>query len=229
MAELNVEGLSVDELFADLKKTIAQQKQEEVAKEESGDGFEDDKVSVEIDDRTAQFQEIERNLHKLPKLQTGFDQLGTDGKKLQLEEQKKVVKVDDPIYILELRKKSDKVKPPSETEKWFTLPKPEMTAEVKRDLMLIKHRAALDPKRHYKKDKWQVPERFSVGTIVEGPTEFFSSRMKNKERKNTMLETLMADDTTNKYFKRKYTEVQQRKTSGKRAHYKAVKDKRRRF
>lgn len=128
-----------------------------------------------------------------------------------------------------IRDRSASVKPPSESDKWFTLPKTELTSEVKRDLMLIKHRAALDPKRHYKKEKWKVPERFSIGTIIEGPTEFFSSRMTNKERKGTMLETLMVDDNTNKYFKRKYTEVQQKKTSGKKAHYRNVKDKRRKF
>ncbi|CAG98915.1 Fcf2p [Kluyveromyces lactis] len=224
-----MDSLNVDELFADLKRVVAEEKQSDEPTKGDVDGFHDDKLSVEIDDKTEQFQAIERNLKRLPKLQTGFDQLGTNGKQIQVEEQSKVIKIDDPIYILESRKKSDKVKPPTETEKWFTLPKTEMTAEVKRDLMIIKHRAALDPKRHYKKDKWKIPERFSVGTIIEGPTEFYSSRLKNKERKNTMLETLMADDTTNKYFKRKYTEVQQKKTSGKKAHYNAVKDKRRKF
>lgn len=219
----------MDELFANLKRVVAEEKRGDEPRGSLGEEFQDDKVSVEVDDRAEQFQTIERNLKRLPKLQTDFDQLGANGKQAQAELQRKVTKVDDPIYILESRKKSDKVKPPTETEKWFTLPKPEMTAEVKRDLMIIKHRAALDPKRHYKKEKWQAPERFSIGTIIEGPTEFFSSRLKNKERKNTMLETLMADDKTNKYFKRKYTEVQQKKTSGKKAHYRGVKDKRRKF
>ena len=50
---------------------------------------------------------------------------------------------------------------------------PEMTPEIKRDLQIIKQRSALDPKRHYKKDKWEIPKFFQMGTIIEGNTEFY--------------------------------------------------------
>lgn len=114
---------------------------------------------------------------------------------------------------------------------WFTLPKPDdkLRRETERDLLLLKHRAALDPKRHYKKDRWQVPDRFAVGTIIDNKAEFFSSRLTNKQRKSTMLETLMGDDDTNKYFKRKYSEIQVQKTSGKKGHFKKTKMMRKKF
>lgn len=221
-----MDSLSVDDLFGNLKQVIAKEKsfQNDERDASSTFGQSDDVVSVDINERSAEFERIEKNLKRLPKMQTSFDVLATKNSGV-----KGVTRVDDPIYILQSRKKSDKVKPESATDKWFTLPKTELTNDVKRDLMLIKHRAALDPKRHYKKEKWTLPERFSIGTIIEGPTEFYSSRLSNKQRKGTMLGTLMADDNVNKYFKRKYTEVQEHKTSGKKSHYRAVKDKRRKF
>ncbi|SCU81350.1 LANO_0B02762g1_1 [Lachancea nothofagi CBS 11611] len=189
--------------------------------------FDQDKLEFDEDPKMAQqktFYEIEQHLRSLPRMQTGFDALSKSE-----SSPKAVQKLDDPVSILHLRKKDATTKKPSTTEQWFTIPKPELTRELKRDLLVLKHRAALDPKRHYKKDKWQLPERFSVGTIVEDKSEFFSSRMKNKERKSTMLGTLMGSDDTNKYFKRKYTEVQAKKTSGAKGYYKKVKDKRKKM
>ena len=87
---------------------------------------------------------------------------------------------------------------------------PEMTPEIKR---FTNHKAkkCFRPKRHYKKDKWEIPKFFQMGTIIEGNTEFYSSRLKRKERGKTMVEELLHDDTTKKYFKRKYHEIQQTK------------------
>ena len=52
-----------------------------------------------------------------------------------------------------------------------------ITDEMKRDLRLLRLRGAMDTKRFYKKgDKGKFPTRFAVGTIVEGPTEFHSSK-----------------------------------------------------
>lgn len=103
-----------------------------------------------------------------------------------------------------------------------------MTPELKRDLQLLKMRGVLDPHRHYKKDggKMQAPEYSQVGTIVEGPTEFYSGRIENKKRKRTFVEEVLAGENETKRFKRKYGEMQDRKTSGKKAFYKALKAKR---
>lgn len=229
-----MESLSIEELFGSLKKVASETdiKRDET-NSSNGTGqeeFQKDVLEFEEDAKLSKsqetFKQIEQQLRKLPTLETDFDQLAK-ASKTGIEPQ--MSKIDDPITILQSRKHDKKTKEPSEAEKWFTLPKQELTSEMKRDLLLIKHRAALDPKRHYKKDKWKVPERFSVGTIVEDKSEFFSSRINNKQRKNTILESLMVDDDTNKYFKRKYSEVQRQKTSGKKAHYKKVKENRNKF
>lgn len=89
-------------------------------------------------------------------------------------------------------------------------------------------RNVLDPKRHYKKEngKAQAPEFSQVGTIIEGPTEYYSSRLLNRERKKTFIEEVLAAEEENGRFKRKYGDIQALKTSGKKAFYKKLKEKR---
>lgn len=72
----------------------------------------------------------------------------------------------------------------------------------------------------------KAPEYSQVGTIIEGPTEFFSGRIENKNRKKTFVEEVLAGEKQTSRFKRKYGELQDRKTSGKKAFYKALKEKR---
>jgi hypothetical protein len=89
-------------------------------------------------------------------------------------------------------------------------------------------RGILDPHRHYKKDggKMKAPEFSQVGTIIEGPTEFFSGRIENKKRKRTFVEEVLAGEQETGRFKKKYGELQGRKTSGKKTFYKALKAQR---
>ena len=87
-------------------------------------------------------------------------------------------------------------------------------------------RGVLDPHRHYKKDgggKMQAPEYSQMGTIVEGPAEFFTGRIENKKRKRTFVEEVLAGENETKRFKKKYGEFQGRKTSGKKGFYKDLK------
>ena len=59
--------------------------------------------------------------------------------------------------------------------KWHELPEQVITDELKRDLRLLRLRGTMDTKRFYKKaDKGKFPTKFAVGTVIEGPTEFFS-------------------------------------------------------
>lgn len=109
---------------------------------------------------------------------------------------------------------------------WFDMPRTDLTPQLKRDLQLIKMRNVLDPHRHYKKDSSALPEYSQVGTIIEGNTEFFSSRLTKKERKRTIVEEIMADDGNRKRFKKKYDEIQSKKRSGKKEFYKKLKEQR---
>ncbi|CAI7625720.1 unnamed protein product [Penicillium bialowiezense] len=113
---------------------------------------------------------------------------------------------------------------------WFNLPKTELTAELKRDLQLIRMRSVLDPHRHYKKDngKAYIPEYSQVGTIIQGPTEFFSNRITKKDRKKNFVEETLALERGTKRFEKKYRDIQTAKTSGKKSFYKDLQAKRRR-
>lgn len=72
----------------------------------------------------------------------------------------------------------------------------------------------------------KAPEYSQEGSIVEGPTEFFSGRIENKQRKRTFVEEVLAGEQETGRFKRKYGELQTRKSSGKKGFYKALKAKR---
>lgn len=114
---------------------------------------------------------------------------------------------------------------------WFNLPRTDVTPELQRDLQILRMRSVLDPKRHYKKDngskKSLIPQFSQVGTVIEGPTEFSSGRIPNKQRKKTFVEEVLARSEDMDRFKCKYNEVQVSKASGKKGYYKQLKAKRR--
>jgi hypothetical protein len=122
---------------------------------------------------------------------------------------------------------SKKEKPTAGSD-WFDLPKTELTPELKRDLQLLRMRSILDPKRHYKKEsgKAQPPKYSQVGTIIEGPTEFFSGRIIKRDRKKTFVEEALALEQSTKRFESRYNDVQDKKKSGKKAFYNSLRAKR---
>ncbi|KAI7852652.1 Fcf2 pre-rRNA processing-domain-containing protein [Circinella umbellata] len=97
---------------------------------------------------------------------------------------------------------------------WFDMGRPDMTPELKRDLQLLKMRHVIDRKRHYKKMGKETAKYFQVGTVIEGATEFHSSRINRKDRKQTIVDELMANEQARDYYKRKYTEGQSRGNNG---------------
>ncbi|KAI9757854.1 MAG: hypothetical protein M4579_003290 [Chaenotheca gracillima] len=133
--------------------------------------------------------------------------------------------VEDPVKVKEHLNEKKKATAGSD---WFNMPRTDLTPELKRDLQLLQMRSVIDPKRHYKKSgkKFKAPEYSQVGTVVEGPTEFFSARIPNKERKQTFVdEVLSAKDSVRKY-KSKYDSVKASRSSGKKEFYKNLKAKR---
>ena len=73
----------------------------------------------------------------------------------------------------------------------------------------------------------KIPEFSQVGMIIEGPTEYFSGRLSNKERKQTFVEEVLARERSEGRFKAKYNNIQAAKASGKKAHFKKMKEMRR--
>ncbi|KAF7587464.1 hypothetical protein BBP40_007209 [Aspergillus hancockii] len=124
--------------------------------------------------------------------------------------------------------KSNKDKPTAGSD-WFDLQKTELTPALKRDLQLLRMRSVLDPKRHYKKEngKAHPPKYSQVGTIIEGPTEFFSGRIAKKDRKKTFVEEVLSQERETSRFQSKYRDIQTSKQSGKKLFYKNLQAKRR--
>ena len=50
--------------------------------------------------------------------------------------------------------------------------------------------------------------------MIEGPADFKSSRLTNKERRSNILDEVLADDQLKSYTKRKYSEIQAEKQLG---------------
>lgn len=110
---------------------------------------------------------------------------------------------------------------------WFDMPATELTESVKRDIQLLKMRNALDPKRHYRRENTKsMPKYFQVGSIVEGPQDFYSSRIPTRERKETIVDELLHDSERRSYFKKKYLELQKSKMSGRKGQYKKLQQRR---
>lgn len=70
------------------------------------------------------------------------------------------------------------------------------------------------PGRFYKNPD-KMGKVLHVGTVIEGPSEYFSSRLSRKERKQTIVEEILGDRTLKDYSKRKYSEIQIEKSSKK--------------
>ncbi|KAF2004469.1 Fcf2-domain-containing protein [Amniculicola lignicola CBS 123094] len=176
---------------------------------------------------------------RLPKLKPGHiadNYLKTEGSVTRLDPAKLldpkarvlaegVKKIEDPIQA---KKQKQEEKKATAGSKWFNLPKTDLTPELRRDLQLLKMRGVLDPKRHYKKSdaKADIPAYSQVGTIIEGPTEYYTARINKKDRKRTFVEEVLSKEAETGRFKNKYNEIQMTKTSGKKAFYKALKAKR---
>ena len=89
-------------------------------------------------------------------------------------------------------------------------------------------RSVLDPKRHYKKDdsKALASEFSQIGTIIQGSTEFFNSRLLKKHQKNTIAGEILATEECTDRFRKKYDQLQIAKASGQKSFYQNLKYKR---
>ena len=118
-------------------------------------------------------------------------------------------------------------------KEWYDMPRTKVTDELKKDMQLLRMRSVLDPKRHYKKETVTkqnlIPEFSQMGTVVEGPTEFFTGRISRKDRRETFVEETLAQKDTVSRFKRKYSEILSSKRSGRADHYKSVMAKRKKL
>jgi hypothetical protein len=77
---------------------------------------------------------------------------------------------------------------------WFNMPVGDLTEEAKNDLSIIKMRSGLHKDRFYKgNDSDNLPKFFQMGSIVDDPTDYYSTRVPKKQQKKTILEELIND------------------------------------
>ncbi|KAJ5127528.1 Fcf2 pre-rRNA processing [Penicillium atrosanguineum] len=180
-------------------------------------------------------QDLDAASLRIPKLSSGTalepyvrqgDEIATVDSAQLIDPKQKVL--SNSIRPLDVN--NPKKEKPTAGPDWFNLPKTELTTELKRDLQLIRMRSVLDPKRHYKKEngKAKPPDFSQVGTIIQGPTEFFSGRIAKKDRKKTFVEETMALERETRRFESKYRDIQSTKQSGKKAFYNNLRSKRNR-
>jgi len=94
---------------------------------------------------------------------------------------------------------------------WFGMKPSAMTEDLKTDLAVIRNRTYLDPKRFYKSaDKNH--KIVQMGTVIEGASEFYSSRLTKKQRRSNLTEELMADPSASEYTKKKFKKMAQEKS-----------------
>ncbi|XP_058210797.1 rRNA-processing protein fcf2-like [Rhododendron vialii] len=114
---------------------------------------------------------------------------------------------NDPKKLNKLMRKQVK---DTAGKNWFDMPAPTITPELKKDMQLLKLRSVLDPKRHYKKGDSKsktLPKYFQVGTVIESASDFYTGRLIKKERKATLADELLSDQTLGQYRKRKVREI----------------------
>lgn len=99
---------------------------------------------------------------------------------------------------------------------WGHMRAPQLTAELKRELMIVKMRGAIDPKRFYRSadDGKQLPKYFQMGTLVSGAEDGAAHRLSKRERKGSMVQELLGDATVRKRAKQQFLKSQAEHSAG---------------
>jgi len=113
------------------------------------------------------------------------------------------------------RKARHAAKPDTAGSNWYNLPATRLTPELKADLAALQMRHIDSPKKFSKSGnkKLVTPKYFQIGTVVSGPTDFYSGRLTNKERKSSLAEEILGNQEVQKYAKRKFMEIQQKRAA----------------
>ena len=71
-----------------------------------------------------------------------------------------------------------------------------------------------------------MPEYSAVGTIIEGPSEYYSARLSRQERKESFVSEAMEVESREGRLADRYGQLQTRKRSGKKGFYRALQARR---
>ena len=105
---------------------------------------------------------------------------------------------------------------------WGHMKAPTLTPELKRELLIVKMRGVLDPKRFYRSadDGMKLPKHFQMGTLVEGAGDGWQNKLSKRERKGSMMQELMADATIRKRAKSQFLKSQAEHNAGRKKTFK---------
>jgi hypothetical protein len=98
---------------------------------------------------------------------------------------------------------------------WFHMQPTPMTTQLAADIAVVRNRQYLNPNRFYKSSDLSKSKNpvIQVGTVIEGPTEYFASRLTKKERRTNIMDEFMKDSFgKGKYVQEKYTKMQRENT-----------------
>lgn len=190
------------------------------------------KSKSELKDPNAEYEDIKQKVTHLPSIQLKLHSQDDSEKRVEKKE-RKIRKIDDSVDSVLPRKNEKTITDrrlikEARSKEWFKITKPEMTEDLKRDLLVLKNRKYLDPKRFYKGEKWEIPENFQVGEIVEGVGEY-GGRMKRKQRGETIVDELLKNKESNEWFNKTYSAIQVKKQSGGKGYLKQKMEKRRKY
>jgi len=95
---------------------------------------------------------------------------------------------------------------------WFNLQPLEMDSKLQSDINMVQMRNYMDPKRFYKNPD-KITNVLHIGTVIEGPSEYKSSRLTNRERKQTIVDEVLSNQLIRDYTKSKFLDIQQQQAS----------------
>ena len=210
--------LDIDDIFNRLKETRVKEEEKE-----KGDASESSMGTGMKKQLT--YEELKKKVSHLPSIESHLysgHRKDSDKKKSSRE----IRRINDTVesVLPDLHKKTvtdRRLLKEQKSKEWFALPKVELTDDVKRDLLIIKNRKYLDPKRFYRGEKWEIPENFQIGEIVEGVGEY-GGKFKRKSRGQTLVDELLKNKDSATWFSKTYSDIQVRKKSGGK---KSLKDK----
>ena len=98
---------------------------------------------------------------------------------------------------------------------WFDLPATPLTPELEKDLKVLSMRGALDRKHFYRGGEQPGKSKyFHVGTVVDSAAGFYSDRLPKKLRPKSIVDTLLKDEESKAYYKKKFNDLQVKYKSG---------------
>ena len=98
---------------------------------------------------------------------------------------------------------------------WFDLPATPITPELEKDLKVLSMRGALDRKQFYRGGEQPGKSKyFQIGTVIDSAAGFYSDRLPKKMRPKSIVDTLLKDEESKAYFKKKFNDLQVKYKSG---------------